>query len=297
MERKRAYDGDQMDSKKVASGGQIIKVLCPDVVTGSVIGKGGEEIKAVKARTQAIINVAKTGQNFPGTEERPIAIKGNKQAMMDCVIFIQEKIFGSDKVTDEARKGVVKMLVPDTSVGRIIGRGGETIKRLRSAWSVDLSPSAKSETPDDLDERILNVTGEWNNVMGCIDEVLFMIVNDPKSVMQLEVDYSKWVDFVPVPSEKKAFRGGPPRGGAPRGGPPRGRGSYGGPPSGGRGGYGSPARGGQGGYRGGPPAQGPPRGGYGARGGYAPPQSAGYGGYSRGGYGGGGYGQGYGQGY
>ena len=285
MERKRPFDGEQQEGKRTAAGGQIIKMLCPDLVTGSVIGKGGEEIKSIKAKTNAVINVAKAGQQYPGAaDERPIAIKGNKQAMMDVVMFVQDKIYNSDKA-DEDRKKIVKLVVPDTSAGRIIGRGGETVKRLRSTWGVDLSPTGKGETPDDLDERIVSIDGEWDNVVGCLDEILDMIVNDPKSIMELEIDYSQWAEFVPKPVEKRPRSDAPPRGpprfprGASRGGPPRGmpRGR-GGPPRGGYGGYGG---------RGGPPPRGyPPRGGPRGRGGYGGGYDYGYGGGygSQGGY-------------
>ena len=245
-------------------------MLCPDLVTGSVIGKGGEEIKAIKAKTNAVINVAKAGQQYPGTaDERPIAIKGNKQAMMDVILFVQDKIYSSDKA-EEDRKKIVKLVVPDTSAGRIIGRGGETVKRLRSTWGVDLSPTGKGETPDDLDERIVSIDGEWDNVVGCLDEILDMIVNDPKSIMELEIDYSQWESF--VPTEKRAKPDGPPRGsrGRGRGGPPRGMArGRGGPPRGGYGGYGG---------RGGPPSRGygPPRGAPRGRGGYGGGHGGGY---------------------
>lgn len=269
MERKRQYDGEQQDGKRPAAGGQIIKMLCPDLVTGSVIGKGGEEIKAIKAKTNAIINVAKTGQQFPGTaDERPIAIKANKQGMMDVVLFVQDKIYNSEK-TDEDRKQIIKLIVPDTSAGRIIGRGGETVKRLRSNWGVDLSPTGKGETPEDLDERVVSITGEWDNNVGCLDEILDMIVNDPKSIMELEVDYTQWSDFEPKVVEKRPRTDGPPRGsrgrgGPPRGGPPRGMRGRGGPPRGGYSPYGGGFRG-----AGGPPrGRGGPRGGRGMRGGY-----------------------------
>ena len=91
MERKRHYDGEEQDNKRPAQGGQVVKILCPNFVTGAVIGSKGEEIKGLKARTNAIINVAKAGQQFPGTDERPIAVKGDKQAMVDVVAFVQEK--------------------------------------------------------------------------------------------------------------------------------------------------------------------------------------------------------------
>lgn len=276
MERKRPHEGEQQEGKRPAAGGQIIKMLCPDLITGSVIGKGGEEIKAIKAKTNALINVAKAGQNYPGTtDERPIAIRGNKQAMMDVIMFVQDKIYKSDKCDDE-RKRIVKLVVPDTSAGRIIGRGGETVKRLRSTWGVDLSPTGKGETPDDLDERIVSADGEWDNVVGCIDEILDMIVNDPKSIMEMEIDYSQWAGFEAKPPEKKPRPEGAPRG-APRG---RGRG---GPPRGMMRGRGMPPRGGYGG-RGGPPPRGyPPRGAPRGRGGYS--YGGGYGYGHRGDYG------------
>lgn len=256
MERKRPSEGEQQDGKRTAAGGQIIKILCPNSVTGAVIGKGGETINAMKAKTNAAIHIDKGDENnFPGqSEERPIAIRGSKPAMMEMILFIQDKIYKSDR-TEEDRKSIVKLVVPDTTTGRIIGKGGTTVKRLRTWWGVELTPTSKEETPHDLDERVVLCSGEWDNVMGCIDEILNMIINDPLSIMEFEVDYTKWKDFEPKVVERPAprrggfnargglrgmirpMRGGPPpmrgyrRGTLPfRGYPPRG--FRGGPPPG-----------------------------------------------------------------
>ena len=286
-DRKRAYDDDegQRFPKRDRRNEKVIKVLCPYYSAGAIIGKGGEAIKEIKNETGANIQVSKNDVRFPNTEERVISISGDLESMQKVVAFVQEKI-RTDKVPphvtnintsqNDARKATCKLVVPNASVGKIIGKGGANINKLKEQFNVKIETMKKDEAIDGLHERVVSVESDnVDNVDACIAEMVKDVYEDERAQMDFNVDY-------------QAF-------GSSSGG---GRGGYGG----GRGGYGGSrdsgdsygSRGGGGDY--GPPSKSyPPSGGYGER------TSGGYGGdrhgYSSSGYesketshGGGGYG-------
>lgn len=193
---------------------------------------------------------------------------------------------------NEKRKRALKLVVADTSAGRIIGKGGETIKALKDKYAVAVNTSKKGDTPPGLDERIVSVEGDHEEVDKCVEEMIETICGDRQAKMQWFVDYN---------NIGGGYDDGYSRGSS--GGYDSGRGHYGSSYGGGHGGgYGGHSGyGGHGGYRGsyggggygggyGGDSYGPPRGyedrGYG--GGYHGASSEGYSGpgrYSSGGYG------------
>jgi len=281
-DRKRGFE-DSDGPRKERRTGTIIKMLCPFYSAGAVIGDGGKEIKRIKEESGANIQVSKNDMRFPGTSERIVSIQGELEGIKTVVKYVQEKIKTDrpppsaksiDTEGNEKRKKACKLVVADTSAGRIIGKGGETIKDLKDRHHVTINTSKKGETPPDLDERIISVEGEDAEVEACVMEMLDVICDDKKAFMQWFVDYNEI-----------------------------GRGDYGGY-GGGRGGgdgYGGQQRGyGGGGYGGGYESRGGGGGGYdrgyggggGGYGGGGGGYDCGYGGGGGGDYGGGGYGSG-----
>jgi len=278
-DRKRAYDDDegQRFPKRDRRNDKVIKVLCPYYSAGAVIGKGGEAIKEIKNETGANIQVSKNDVRFPNTDERVITISGQLEPMQKVVAFVQEKI-RTDKIPphvknintseNDARKATCKIVVPDTSVGKIIGKGGANIKRLQEEYNVKIGTMKKEDAIDGLRERVISVESDnVDNVDGCVSEMVKEVYEDDRAHMEYNVDYEAF-----GPSKSRGFGGGD-RGGY--GGRGDDRGSYGGREEsyGGRdAGYGS-REGGYGGREGGYRAQ---EGGYGGReGGY----SSSHGGY------------------
>ena len=58
---------------------------------GSIIGKGGDQIKELKESTDALIKVSRLNEYFPGTEERIILVMGELESAMEAVTFIHKK--------------------------------------------------------------------------------------------------------------------------------------------------------------------------------------------------------------
>jgi len=286
---KRGPDRDfDRPGGKPRQEGHIVKMLCPFFCAGAIIGKGGETIKALKDKTGATVKVSKNDERFPTTSERVISIQGEAAAIEECVLFCQEKIRkdeppehakrdGGDQ-SKRVRKESCKLVVADTSAGRIIGKGGQRIKDMKNDYNVTVNITRKDETPSGLNERIVSIEGEDSNVDNCIKEVVKTITEDDTAVMEWNVYYNDFND-----DRRSDDRGrGDDRRDDFRGGNDRDRGfndrggdrGFGGGDS-----YGARSGGGGGGYGGGGSSYG--GGGYGGGGG-------GYGG--GGGGGGGGYG-------
>lgn len=268
-------------------------IECPQEFVGRIIGRSGETIRTLQSASGAHIVVK---QEFPDGVPRQITVNGRSDAVERAVKMVNELIAGGTSTQDIIRKygqGATKTLqCPKTMVGKLIGKGGETIKNLQktSGASIQIDQSG--------DPCVVTISGQGKAV-----NTAHQMVRD--LIMQAQAYQAPGM-------------GGPPGGGYGGYGAGRGRGpmpqpsgyggGYGAP---GGGGYGGPAAGGYGGY--GPPGGyggAPAPGGYGGYGGYQPPYGGGYGGapsaqggygadpYSQGGYGGGysqgGYGGGYG---
>jgi len=203
-DRKRAYDdeGDQKFAKRDRRNEKVIKVLCPYYSAGAVIGKGGEAIKQIKEETGANIQVSKNNVRFPNTDERVISISGELEAMQKVIAFVQEKI-RTDKVPphvknintsqNDARKATCKIVVPDTSVGKIIGKAGANVNRLKDQFNVKIGTMKKEDAIEGLRERIVTVESEnTQNVDDCVAEMVKDVYEDERGHMDYNVDYERF---------------------------------------------------------------------------------------------------------
>jgi far upstream element-binding protein len=112
---------------------------CPAAVVGRIIGRGGETIRALQSASEAHITV---NQDFPADQPRQIVVQGKPQACERALLMVSELIHGEPGSAQAiiqrvcAAHGIGQtdvMTAPKMVVGRIIGRGGETIKQIQKA--------------------------------------------------------------------------------------------------------------------------------------------------------------------
>ncbi|XP_066262269.1 RNA-binding protein Pasilla isoform X3 [Euwallacea similis] len=177
------------------------KVLVPSVAAGAIIGKGGETIAQLQKETGARVKMSKSHDFYPGTTERVCLITGSVDAILIVLDFIMEKIRekpdltkpvieagDSSKLTQERDKQV-KILVPNSTAGMIIGKAGNYIKQIKesSGSYVQISQKAKDVS---LQERCITVIGEKDqNKQACM-MILSKVVEDPQSGTCLNVSYA-----------------------------------------------------------------------------------------------------------
>ena len=136
--------------------------------------------------------MSKANDFYPGTNERVCLVTGDKEAVTEVTIFgiqlnsrkyfafpqvmgfltekVKEKpdpnsktaIDFDSKVTAERDKQI-KVIVPNSTVGMIIGKGGSYIKHLKetSGSFIQLSQKAKDNT---LPERVVTIIGDGHFV-------------------------------------------------------------------------------------------------------------------------------------
>ena len=224
---------------------------CPAGLVGRVIGKGGETIKGLQAQSGAHITI---DQNFPEGQPRKIAVSGPKGCVDVAAKMIKDLLEGGPPSSGAGMlvgPGQVSQAVecPKEMVGRIIGKGGETIKGLQTQTGARLQIDQTGHPCKVI------IAGNPQCVDAAVAAVSAIIAG------QSAHQYNAPPGMGASGAYGMAHAGGygmPGGYGAPVG--------YGAP--GGYGGYAHAAPGGYGGYPG-----------YGSYGGYGAPAAGGYGGY------------------
>lgn len=167
----RAHDGDNKNQKRRLNerdekgNDELVfyRILCPDGVIGSVIGKSGKVINSIRQETRAKIKVV---DPFPGANHRVIIVycyvKGKEEvevddefsdreplcAAQDALLRVHAAIANAVANIGDANKKPkdkeeCQILVPSSQSANIIGKAGATIKKLRSKTRTNIKVTAK----------------------------------------------------------------------------------------------------------------------------------------------------------
>jgi len=142
---------------------------------GRVIGKGGEMIRDLQARSGCRIDV---DQNVPEGAPRIITYRGTRNAIdfakQLISILCTEHGKEAELPLGQAMKKLV--LVPSTVIGKIIGRGGEMIRELQSKSMAKIQVD-HSGAGMDSQQRQITVTGTTQAVIKAEEMILFLAAN------------------------------------------------------------------------------------------------------------------------
>ena len=93
-----------------------------------MIGTGGKNIREVERLTNTIINVDR-GWGLLGGGNRRVLVVGSEENCKKALLIILKNVKSQ---VDEHIEGVKTISVPNSCVGRIIGKGGATIATIKS---------------------------------------------------------------------------------------------------------------------------------------------------------------------
>lgn len=150
-----------------AGGGRQIthEMLIPGAKCGLVIGKGGETIKNIQEQAGVKMVMIQENQESGG-QPKPLRIIGepekveNARRMVEDILQSREDHppggqrfgggFPGQYGVGAGQRSIGEVIVPRSSVGMIIGKGGETIKRLaaESGAKIQFKPDEDQSTPD-----------------------------------------------------------------------------------------------------------------------------------------------------
>jgi rRNA processing protein Krr1/Pno1 len=143
---------------------------------GRVIGKGGEMIRDLQARSGARIDV---DQNVPPGHPRVITYKGTPQTVEFAkkLVAILSREGASESDLPLGHASMEQLVIPAQSVGKIIGRGGEMIRELqsRSQAKIQIDHSGRSGQP--ADQKMVTITGTQESTAKAKEMVNFLVSN------------------------------------------------------------------------------------------------------------------------
>ena len=126
-------DARMEESENVASANQrTIEVKVPRSVVGVIIGKSGANIKKIEKDSGARINM-KDEEESSENGERIVLIQGEREKAKRAEILVKKIIAEQPVIRTE------EIFIPARACGRIIGKGGQTIRNMSSLSGEDVS--------------------------------------------------------------------------------------------------------------------------------------------------------------
>eukprot|EP00898_Chlorokybus_atmophyticus_P004598 jgi/Chlat1/5139/Chrsp33S05137 len=151
-------------------------IMIPNAKVGLVIGKGGETIKYLQNQSGARIQVQRDAESDPSATDRQIELTGTYDQIDRAERLIREVIDGAAMglspgapraPMQQAGQGQgqgqgqeqVQIKVPNSKVGLIIGKAGETIKNLQNRSGARIQVQSDRETEPGATERVVTLIG------------------------------------------------------------------------------------------------------------------------------------------
>lgn len=195
---------------KPAPGDTVFRLLCPEPKVGCVIGKGGSIVKTLRHETGAKIFIP---DFFEGAEERVIFIsssesdwkrirdmergrrdrdRGNRDtrispaqdALMQIHARVLEGGFADESPTkdgDSSRGLTTRLLVPNSQVGCLLGKGGHIIEQMRQESKTQIRILPRDQAPfcSMPSDEIVQIVGDANAVKKALQLVSTQLFENP----------------------------------------------------------------------------------------------------------------------
>ncbi|XP_050210213.1 protein BTR1 [Mercurialis annua] len=158
-----------------------IRFLVSNAAAGSVIGKGGATITDFQSQSGARIQLSRNFEFFPGTSDRIILVSGIYDDVLKGVELVIEKLLGelhTEGGDDVEPRLKVRLVVPNSSCGSIIGKGGCIIKSFIEESQAGIKISPQDNNFYGLNDRLVTVTGTIEEQMRAIDLILSKLYED-----------------------------------------------------------------------------------------------------------------------
>ncbi|XP_028730132.1 poly(rC)-binding protein 3 isoform X9 [Peromyscus maniculatus bairdii] len=173
--------GGKMESK-VSEGGLnvtlTIRLLMHGKEVGSIIGKKGETVKKMREESGARINISEG--NCP---ERIVTITGPTDAIFKAFAMIaykfEEDIINSMSNSPATSKPPVtlRLVVPASQCGSLIGKGGSKIKEIRESTGAQVQV-AGDMLPNST-ERAVTISGTPDAIIQCVKQICVVMLESP----------------------------------------------------------------------------------------------------------------------
>jgi insulin-like growth factor 2 mRNA-binding protein 1 len=137
--------------------GYPLRIMVPSEYVGAIIGRKGATIRSITTRCKARVDVH--GKENSGLVEKIISIFGHPEnctnACKEILLVIQQ-----EAATNQRGEVMLKMLTDDRYCGRIIGKEGKMIKKIRDDTGTKITVSKSAQEMAALfPDRVICVRG------------------------------------------------------------------------------------------------------------------------------------------
>jgi len=126
---------------------------------GKIIGKGGEKIKNIRSESGANVNVQ---SQVPNTVHRVAQVRGGIEGVTKAIKMIADLL--------STEKPMVTLLVESKNLGPVIGKGGETISRIRQDTQATINIA--SECIGNSSQKEVRISGDATAFAQAIESVV-----------------------------------------------------------------------------------------------------------------------------
>jgi hypothetical protein len=174
------------DSDNDITNSSRVKITVPFWAVPALIGTKGKNIKEIRMKFGTSIFTSRRDENFPGSNEQVLLIKGENKNVVKTVHEIYDflkalQIPESHKQNDGARKrqSGVNLVLPSVMVGRLMGIGGKTAFQIQERFNLDTF-NFHDQQHSDLNEQLLYISGDEENVREVVGYLIDELNDGPK---------------------------------------------------------------------------------------------------------------------
>ncbi|XP_076662921.1 IGF-II mRNA-binding protein isoform X2 [Andrena cerasifolii] len=139
-----------------------LRILVQSDMVGAIIGRQGSTIRQITQVTRARVDVHR--KDNVGSKEKAITIYGNPE---NCTNACKKILEVMQQEANSINKGIeitLNILAHNNLIGRIIGKGGTTIKRIMQDTDTKITVSSINDINHYNVERIITVKGTIDNM-------------------------------------------------------------------------------------------------------------------------------------
>ncbi|XP_023243894.1 poly(rC)-binding protein 3-like [Centruroides vittatus] len=154
-----------------------VRLIMQGKEVGSIIGKKGDNIKKFREESGAKINISDGS-----CPERIVTVTGSSQAILKAFSMVATK-FQQDLQSGPTEANLPKppvtlrLIVPASQCGSLIGKGGSKIKEIREVTGASIQVA--SEMLPNSTERAVTVSGTAESITKCIYQICCVMMESP----------------------------------------------------------------------------------------------------------------------
>nr|XP_033331353.1 insulin-like growth factor 2 mRNA-binding protein 2 isoform X1 [Megalopta genalis] len=140
-----------------------LRILVQSDMVGAIIGRQGSTIRQITQMTRARVDVHR--KDNVGAAEKAITIYGNPENCTNaCKKILEVMQQEANSINNKSTEITLRILAHNNLIGRMIGKGGTTIKRIMQDTDTKITVSSINDINNFNVERIITVKGSIDNM-------------------------------------------------------------------------------------------------------------------------------------